>query len=84
VSLELSISGNPCWHPGNYSLSLTKEMYRNINLPMFSCVQLLMGEAGEEQVGNILCCAEKEMLQCKYECLRRLKVLKTEGKIRFV
>jgi hypothetical protein len=53
MSLELSVSGNLYWHSGNYSLPLTKKIYSNINLLMFSCVQLLMGEAGEEQVGNV-------------------------------
>jgi triphosphoribosyl-dephospho-CoA synthetase len=51
---------------------LTKEMYKNINLLIFLHIKLLMWEAGDEQVGKILCCTEREILQYKYECIKSL------------
>jgi hypothetical protein len=51
---------------------------------MFSCLKLLMGVAGEEQVGIILCCADQEILQYKYEWPTILKIIKTESKLHFV
>jgi hypothetical protein len=37
---------------------LAKEIQKSINLLMFLCNKLLMREAGEEQVGEVLCCIE--------------------------
>jgi hypothetical protein len=37
---------------------LAKEIHKSKNLLMFLCINLLTREAGEEQVGEILCCIE--------------------------
>jgi hypothetical protein len=43
-----------------------------------------MGEAGEEKLRIILCCAEQEILQYKYELLKILQIIKPEIKLHFV
>jgi len=43
-----------------------------------------MREGGEEQIGNILCCTEREILKYKYECPSTLSFFKTENNLHYI